>query len=62
MEGPTRKSARTAGTVAGIIIIIIGIIFLLDALNLFWWFRWIFVWPVILIIAGLLIIFALRRK
>jgi phage shock protein PspC (stress-responsive transcriptional regulator) len=49
-------------SVLGIVIIIIGIIFLIATLTNFWgWFSWAFVWPVILIIIGLLIIFS-RRK
>jgi len=47
----------------GIILIAIGIIVVLANLyhDLFWWFRWTYLWPVILIIIGLLIIFG-RRK
>ncbi len=45
----------------GIIIIIIGVVLLIATLIGFWrW--WIFVWPLILIAIGLLIIFARRKK
>jgi phage shock protein PspC (stress-responsive transcriptional regulator) len=44
----------------GIIIIIIGIIFLLR--NFFHWFSWDYIWPVILIAIGLLVIFTRRRS
>jgi phage shock protein PspC (stress-responsive transcriptional regulator)/uncharacterized integral membrane protein len=49
-------------SVLGIVIIIIGAVFLIATLTNFWgWFHWAFVWPVILIIIGLLIIFSRRR-
>lgn len=44
----------------GIIIIIIGLIFLLQ--NFWHWFSWHYLWPVILIAIGLLVIFARRRS
>ncbi len=46
----------------GFIIVIIGIILLLSSLNIFWWFRWIYLWPIIIIVIGLIIIFGARRK
>jgi phage shock protein C len=38
----------------GLIFIIVGIIFLMD--HFFWWFHWHHVWPVLLILAGVAII------
>ena len=46
----------------GILIIIVGIFFLLINLGIFWWFRWAYLWPVIPIAIGLLIIFSARRR
>ncbi len=46
----------------GIIIIIIGILVLLSSFNLFWWFRWSYFWPIIIIAIGLLIIVSARKK
>ena len=40
----------------GIIIIIIGVIFLLGSFDLFWWFRWVYLWPLIIIAIGVLIV------
>jgi len=49
-------------TIVGFVIIIAGIIFLLSSIfSWFHWWSWAFVWPVILITIGLLIIFS-RRK
>jgi phage shock protein C len=46
----------------GIAIVIIGIIALLSSLNFFWWFNWAYLWPVIIIAVGLLIIMATRKR
>ena len=46
----------------GIILIIIGVLFLLGSFDLFWWFQWGYLWPVIIIIIGALIIFSTRRR
>ena len=46
----------------GIILIAIGILVLLGSLNLFWWFHWVYLWPVVLIAAGLIIILSAKRK
>lgn len=46
----------------GIIIIIIGILVLMSSFNLFWWFRWSYFWPIIIIAIGLLIIVSARKK
>jgi len=46
----------------GIILIVLGILFLMGSLNLFAWFKWIYLWPLILVAVGLLIIFSARRK
>ena len=46
----------------GIILIVLGLLFLMSNLNLFAWFRWSYLWPVILVAIGLVIIFSARRK
>jgi phage shock protein PspC (stress-responsive transcriptional regulator)/uncharacterized integral membrane protein len=48
-------------TVVGIVIVVIGLIFLITSLTNVWWFSWKYLWPAILIIIGLLILMA-RRK
>jgi len=52
-----------SGLVIGIIILIIGVISLVFTLgpNIIWWLRWVYLWPVLIIAIGLLIIFARRR-
>jgi len=49
-------------SILGILIIVIGLLFLLGSLDLFWWFSWGNLWPLILVAVGLLIIFSTRRK
>ncbi len=59
------ESARTrhgGRDVFGIILIVIGVIFLLASFNLMWWLRWQYIWPLIPIAIGLLVIFWARRK
>ena len=46
----------------GIIIIVLGILFLLGSFNLFWWFNWGNLWPLILVAIGVLIILSVRRR
>ena len=46
----------------GIIIIIIGVLVLLSSFNVFWWFRLSYLWPIIIIAIGLLIIVSARKK
>jgi phage shock protein C len=50
--------------IIGIVILAVGIIALLftvGPLHVVWWFRWDYLWPILLIAIGLLIIFARRR-
>jgi phage shock protein C len=46
----------------GITLIVIGALFLMGSLNLFSWFHWVYLWPLIVIAVGLIIIFSARRK
>jgi phage shock protein C len=55
-----RPMQRHSGYWLGIIIIIVGLIFLLS--NFWSIFHWQYIWPIILIVVGLLIIFARRRS
>ncbi len=48
--------------ILGIILIVVGIFLLLGSLNLFAWFRWAYLWPLILVVVGLIIIFGTRRR
>ncbi len=46
----------------GIILIGLGALFLLGSFNLFWWFRWNTLWPLVLVAIGALIIFSVRKR
>ncbi len=48
--------------VLGIVLIVVGILFLLGSFNLLWWFDWGKFWPLILVVIGLLIILSARKK
>ncbi len=47
---------------AGILLIVVGFLFLAANFNLFWWFDWGSLWPLILIAAGLVLILNRWRK
>ncbi len=46
----------------GIILIVLGIFFLLGSLNVFWWFKWDNLWPLVLVAIGVLVILSTRRR
>ena len=46
----------------GIILIVVGVLFLLGSFNLLWWLRWGHLWPLVLVVIGVIIILSVRRK
>ena len=60
-EETAREQAKRRNTF-GLILIIIGIFLLLGTFGVFHWAKWSVVWPVILILVGLLIIVSISRK
>ncbi len=46
----------------GIVLLSIGAVILLSNLHIFWWLQWQYIWPVLLILIGLAIIFGTRRR
>jgi len=64
-EGETiemRRPRHRGGYILAIILIVIGVVFLLGNFNFFWWMRWHYLWPLILIAIGLVIILRPRRS
>ena len=64
-EGAPEEKAKAryrSLNILGIILIVIGVLFLLASFNLLWWFRWSYFWPLIPIAIGMLIIFGARRR
>jgi phage shock protein C len=55
-------SPNRALTIAGIVIVVIGVLFLLTSFDIFSWFSWRYIWPLILVAIGLIIVFTARRK
>ncbi len=45
----------------GIILIVIGILFFLGNLGLFYWLNWSTLWPLVLIAIGVMILVSARR-
>jgi len=53
---------RRRRNVIGIILILLGLVFLSANFNLFWWFNWGKLWPLIIVVVGVLLILSARRK
>jgi len=56
-EGPRRIEPEA---LAGLILVVIGLVFLLANFDLLGWFRWGRLWPLVIIVIGLLLL--LRRR
>jgi phage shock protein C len=56
------KARHRRRNLFGIILIVLGVIFLLDSFDLFWWLHWGNLWPLILVAIGVLIILGARRR
>ena len=60
-EGQTQPTTAPSGTwLVGALIILIGLIFLLQNFGVFWWWKWGYLWPVILILIGVALL--VRRR
>jgi len=46
----------------GLILIVVGVLFLAGLFNLFWWFRWGGFWAFALVLIGVLIVLASRKR
>ncbi|MFC1917834.1 PspC domain-containing protein [Chloroflexota bacterium] len=46
----------------GIALIIVGIIFLMGSLNFFRWMVWIYIWPSLIIVVGLILIISNKKS
>ena len=62
-EGESKDMSRNRNTnyFIALILITIGVLFLLGNLNFFWWLQWRYLWPLVLIVIGLVIILGRRR-
>lgn len=58
----SRPELRNRRVWLGIILIAIGVVIVLTNFNIFWWFQWKYLWPVMLIIIGALVIFGTRKR
>ena len=46
----------------GFLLILIGAAVVLANFDIFWWFQWKYLWPAVIILIGVLIIFGTRRR
>ena len=56
------KARHRRLNIFGIILIVAGILFLVGSFNFLWWFRWSYLWPLIIVAIGVLIILSTRRR
>jgi phage shock protein C len=56
------KRRSHALTLLGGSLIILGVLALLSSLNIFWWFRWEFLGPAVLIIIGILFLLSATKR
>ena len=56
------KARHRRLNILGIVLIVVGILVLLGSFNLFWWFQWGNLWPLIIVAVGVLIIVSAKRK
>jgi fatty acid desaturase len=56
------KISRRRRSILGIILVVLGILFLLGSFDLFWWFSWGKLWPLIIVVIGALIIVSSSKK
>jgi len=61
-EGETDQAQTRQRMTLGVVLIIVGILFLAGVFNIFWWFRWSAFWSFVLVVIGMLIILAIRRR
>jgi hypothetical protein len=52
---------RQAGILIGVALIAFGVMFLLNNLNLFWWFRFDQWWPLLLVVGGVALLISRVR-
>ncbi|MBI4334962.1 MAG: PspC domain-containing protein [Chloroflexi bacterium] len=45
-----------------VILIVVGILWLLSTMRLFWWLRWTYLWPIVLILVGIVILVMRRNR
>ncbi len=64
-EGESEETSRVRHrrrNLFGIILVILGGLFLLANFNFFWWFNWGNLWPIAIVAIGLLIIISTRGR
>lgn len=64
-EGSTEGTFRAhhrGGNIIGIILILVGLFLLLGRLDVFWWLRWGYIWPLIIVAIGVLVLLSAKRK
>ncbi len=57
------KANSSSLSILGVFLVVFGLIFLLSSFfNLPWWFNWSYLWPLILVAIGVLLMFSTRKR
>ncbi len=56
------RALQTRRNMLGIVLIILGVIFLISSFNLFWWLEWVKLWPLIIVAIGIIVILTGRKR
>ncbi len=59
--GVAPRTVANRQLLAGIVLLVLGVLFLMDNLHIFWWFTWGQIWPVVLIIIGAFLVYDRSR-
>ena len=59
---PLARPSHREGFIAGVILIVLGILFLLVNFGVLRWLNWDTLWPVVLIVVGLLLMVSMFRR
>jgi len=62
MTPTTGQDNYNESVTIGLILIIVGVLFLVGVFNLFWWFRWGGFWAFALVLIGVFIVLASRKR
>ncbi|MBM2825461.1 MAG: phage shock protein PspC [Dehalococcoidales bacterium] len=60
--GEAPRVRQSSLLVVGVILLLLGVIFLMGSFNIFWWWHWGTLWPLVLVAIGVLIIWNARRR
>lgn len=61
-KGAVAEKPGRSAYLVGLLLIILGVVLLISNLATFWWFNWGRFWPILLILAGVVVLLARRGR